>query len=126
SGGGEGRRHRGIGEAGARIRLPLHRPALRADHSRRGRAAAACTVCSFVVGGGTTFAGTARRGSPSRGRRDGLRLHRGFARPRAHRNAHHHVGRGRQGVAGGRVAGPPHPSPPPRPAPTPPFPPPTS
>src|SRR6516162_175530 len=89
----------------AELAKRAHRPALRADHSRRGRAAAACAVCSIVVGGGTTFVGAARRGSPPRGRRDALRLHQGFARPRAHRNAHHHVGRGCQGVARSRVAG---------------------
>ena len=101
---GDGRRHRGIGEAGAGVRFPLHRSALRAGRPDRGRATAAGAVRSCAVGGRTSLAGAAGRGRPARGRRLGLRLLRGFDRRGTHRDAHDRLGCRRQGIAGRRVA----------------------
>ena len=59
---------------------------------------------SIVIASGPACAGTTRRRSAPRRQRDGLRLLRGLARLRATANANHHLGRRRQGFAGGRMA----------------------
>ena len=80
----DGRRHRRAGEARTRLRFPLHRPAVRADHSARGGAATASVLRSRIVGDGPALARATRRGSPARVRRDRLRLLERLDRARTH------------------------------------------